>query len=236
MANLASTDFVLGQPKNPYRFLGRGVYSLAEARRYADLPASTARAWFLGRADGKGRGAILTSDYQRVDSDFAISFLDLIELFVTGRFRAFGIPMKSVRAAHAVLRDELSVPHPFAHSELSVHGKKVIRRIAGELGGKVFYEVTTGQLFFRDLEAGLERIDYVAGLAARWRIGDGVLIDPTVAFGKPTVRGAGTTTTVIAQQYWANGANAAVVADLFDLSEQDVKSAVGFEEMIGRAA
>ncbi|MBI1353440.1 MAG: hypothetical protein GC160_03775 [Acidobacteria bacterium] len=220
------------------RILDHGVYIVAEARRYAGVSDSTARSWLRGRSGRKASAPLLHSDYEPCGKDFAISFLDLIDLFVAGRFRKAGVSMSVVRAAYESLGRELGTEHPFAHGELYLHGKRIIRAAASAVSHEVLCEVTSGQLFFRDLKAGLEKIDYgpVHRLAARWRIAEGVLIDPRVAMGKPTVQGTGTATAVIASQYGANGRDGALVADLFGMSEQDVANAVEFERAFGKAA
>jgi uncharacterized protein (DUF433 family) len=73
-------------------------------------------------------------------------------------------------------------------------------------------------------------------LAVAWNIADGVTISPGISYGKPVINQTGVTTYVVANQFKANGENAALVAELFDLSESDVVNAVRFENSLKRAA
>ena len=77
----------------------------------------------------------------------------------------------------------------------------------------------------------LKHLDYDAStkLASRWNIAEGVVVDPRISFGKPVIRSTGVTTFVLANQYKANRKNSGLVADLYDVSEEDVLNAVRFE-------
>ena len=85
---------------------------------------------------------------------------------------------------------------------------------------------------FEKLKYLLEHIDYQTDtrLACRWRIHEGVVIDPAVSYGRPVVQNTGVHTRVLAHQFIANGEDAGIVADLYGVSETDVKRAVAFEE------
>ena len=138
------------------------------------------------------------SDYTRVGHDSAFSFLDLVDSFVVGRFRRAGVKMGVVRAAYSQLKEDLGTSHPFAHSSLYTDGKTIIVQTAEKIRNELFYDAVSKQQFFDELAGGLERIDYRpdTGLAARWRVADGVLIDPELNFGKPVVAQTGTSTSI----------------------------------------
>ena len=223
-------------PSHPQ--LGLGAYSLSEVSRLADLPPSTARSWFLGRSDGSGRGPVLHGDFGRVDTAFAVSFLDLIDAMVVGRFRKSGVMMSTIREAYAILSRELEAVHPFAHSKLRTDGKAILLEEADRLGNRWLFDVVTKQMIFEYLHDGLERIDYSAltKLAERFRISEGIVLDPKVGFGKPVIENTATHAGLIARQYNANDHDAALVADLYEISESDVINAVCFGEVYGTLA
>jgi uncharacterized protein (DUF433 family) len=66
-------------------------------------------------------------------------------------------------------------------------------------------------------------------LARRWNIADGVVIDPLINMGKPTICRTGIATRIIANQYYANKENTELVSDLYGVGITDVMNAVRFE-------
>lgn len=215
--------------------LGRGLYKLSEVARYTGLPASTVRSWFKQRPDGAGRGPLFEADHQSIGGDCAVSFLNLIDAHVAGFFRAEGVGSVIIRRAYEVLRRDLNTPHPFAHAELCTDGRRIIRHTADTVGDAQLTDVISKQHWFSQMRDQLRRFDYdqLTKLAARWRIAEGIVIDPTISFGKPVVDSTGITTFVLANQYEANQRNAGLVADLFGVSEQDILNAVNFEAQFG---
>jgi uncharacterized protein (DUF433 family) len=135
-----------------------------------------------------------------------------------------------------LLKDELGVMHPFCHSDLYTDGKRIFIAAANRLGEERLSDVVSHQQFFLHIKEKLERIDYSEAtmLAHRWRIANGIIIDPSVSMGKPTIEKTGVTTYVIANQYFANAKNSALVGDLYKVSENDVINAVKFEQVYGR--
>ena len=210
---------------------GQGVYSLSEVARYALVHPSTVRAWFKGRSDQAGRGPVFRSDYQSVDDSYAVSFLDLIDACIAGRFRKAGVKLSELRKAYELLKEDLNTHHPFAHDRLYTDGNNVIVGVDGRLNHELLYDAVSRQQLFEELRRVLERVDYQpkTHLARRFRIADGVVIDPDISLGKPVICGTGTETWVIARQFLANRQNAPLVAELFDISERDVENAVDFE-------
>lgn len=221
----------------PAPALGRGVYSLSEAARYTGLHPARIRAWFKGRQGAGTRRPVFRGGFEPVGGEYAISFLDLIDAYVVGRFRNAGVTMPLIRKAYAALEQDLGTRHPFAHGSLYTDGRRVIVGAAERIGEYVLYDAISKQLFFPQLHESLDRIDYHAEtrLAERWRIAEGVTIDPRVALGKPVVRETGIHTSVLARQYAANRENAALVADLFGVSEAEVRNAVRFERTLKAA-
>lgn len=219
------------------QMLGKGVYGFAEASRLAAVDPASTRRWFLGRTDG-GAGPVLRSDIPSVGDRHAISFLDLIDLRVVGQFRRFGISMPTIRAVYRKLAEEVGSRHAFAHTGLCVYGKTVLQRMVDEDGVEELREVLTGQQTMpRILEKFLRDIDYsdTNGLAIRWHISRGVLIDPQRNFGKPISERSGAGTHALSRAYEANDRDAGLVAVLFDTTPQAVLDAVEFEVSLARS-
>ena len=213
--------------------LGQGVYTLAEVSRLTDLHPNRVRAWFKQRSDRSGRGPVFESDYQPIGGDYAVSFLDLIDVLVVGAFRdQFDVPMRVVRRAHSLLQRQLDTKHPFCHSDLYTDGRSIFLWAASELNERMLSEVISRQQFFPHVRERLHHIDYnaISKLAHRWRITSGVVIDPSICMGKPTIANTAITTYVVANQFYANGDDSRLIADLYGVSEKDVTDAVTFED------
>ena len=80
--------------------LGHGIYNLPEAGTLTRLKPRRVREWFIGRASDQARRPVFRSDYPPVNGDRAISFHDLIELFVAGQLRERGVSLQSLRNFH----------------------------------------------------------------------------------------------------------------------------------------
>lgn len=218
-------------PSEVMPHIGGGVYGLPEAAHYTQVHVNTVRSWF--RSDGLFRSA-----YDSVDGRHAIGFLDMIDVWVVGQLRHCRVPMPTIRLAHAIMKRDLKTEHPFCHNAIYTDGQSIIRDTAAELGSADLLEVVGGQrLFPRYMMPRLKQIDYGASeLAERWRIHKGVVIDPRISLGKPVVEHSGTTTFVVARQYWANHGDVDLVAYLFGLTPDAVRDAVAFEGAFAKAA
>ncbi len=219
--------------------LGVGSYGVAEAARLADVPARTAYRWITGQGETR-RGRVLTPDLPPIGDRRALSFLDLIDLLVVGRFRQEGVSLQTVRLVYRKMTKVLGIAHPFCHRRLLTDGKLVVLETLDEAGGGAgelrLKEVLSDQTAMpRILSPYLKQIDYAndTQTALRWHAAPGILIDPDRSFGKPVVADDGTTTFVLAAAYRANGEDVDLVADLFDVAPESVKYAVDFEYGLG---
>ncbi len=230
-----------------------GAYGVSEAARFARVNTQTARRWIRGYGPDK-YAPVLEPDLPPVGNRYALSFLDLVDLLVVGRFREQGHSLQSIRRSYAWLSKKLGTRHPFAHNRLLTDGSDIFLEMFAEVwseesltGGSddhseehQLIEVGSGQQAIPELlRPYLRQIDYAQDTleAKRWRIAEGVVLDPAQSFGKPTLAHVGTTTFVLASAYWANGENATLVAELFDVSSDAVHHAVAFEmEFSNRAA
>ncbi len=216
--------------------IGKGAYSVPEAALYTRVHANTIRSWFLSAHSRRG---FFRSDHRVVDHRYAVSFLDMIDVWVVGELRRSGVSLQQIRVAHSVLRKALSTPHPFCHSTIFTDGQSILTDTANEIGDEELAEVVGGQRWFpKYMAPKLKQIEYEheSQLARRWRISNGVVVDPGIGLGKPTVSGAGTTTFVIARQFLANGRDADLVADLYCITPRNVLDAVSFENEFLQAA
>ncbi len=217
------------------QLLGRGVYSLPYAARLTHLKPQRVREWFRGRMKPESRTSIFQSDYQAVGGDQAISFLDLIELFVAGQLREHGVSLQSLRKVHEQLKVDLGNRHPFSRRELLTKSGQVFTYGLDEQGKAEMVEVLSGQRVLPDiLLPFLTRIDYdeATEMAKRWRVSELIVIDPAICLGKSYVEGTGIASSILASSYEANGQNAELVADWFRVHSKHVIAAVEFERSL----
>ena len=135
-----------------------------------------------------------------------------------------------------MLQKKLDTKHPFCHSDLYTYGRRIFISAANKLGEEELSDVVSRQQFFLHIKEKLEHIDYseITKLARRWRIANGIVVDPSISMGKPTIENTGVTTYVIVNQYYANMNDSTLVADLYKVTETDVVNAVKFERRYGR--
>lgn len=212
--------------------LGNGVYGYHEAARLTGLKRERVREWFRIRDDQKKHRPIFLSDYESVEGDRAISFFDLIDVFVAGQLREHGVSLQTLRCVYSRLQVELKAKHPFCRSELLSDGKIIFMRGMDGKGQEELREVLTRQKVFPSIILPfLKKIDYgqVSKLAERWHIARMVVIDPRICFGKPIVEEYSIPTASLADAYQANDRDAERVADWFNVNTDHVLAAVEFE-------
>ena len=215
--------------------LGRGVYNLPEAAKLTGLCAQRAREWFLGRPGEASRKAVFRSDYQSVRGDQAVSFHDLIELYVAGQLREHGVSLQSLRKVHVQLEADLGTRHPFCRSEILSDGRRVFTLGLDVRGRREMIDVLGRQrVFVEILLPFLKRISYdeATQMARRWTIADLVVIDPALCLGKPVVEPVGIATSILAAAYDANGQDAERVAEWYKVHPSHVIAAVAFERTL----
>nr|MCU0703330.1 DUF433 domain-containing protein [Fimbriiglobus sp.] len=202
---------------------GKGVYSFSDAAKLVRLKPGRVREWF------RGKTPVFHSSHDPLGTTFAISFFDLVEVFVAGHLREHGVSLTTVRKVHDRLRSDFRTPHPFARKELLTDGQEVFVRGIDKHGEEEIYEALTKQKAFPKLILPfLKQIDYgqVSELADRWNISDGVAIDPRLSFGQPVLTQFGIPTYLIAAEYHANGADAEKVAGWYRITSSAVMDAV----------
>lgn len=216
--------------------LGNGIYGYSEAGRLIGSHRSTVYSWFRNQP---GHRAVLKSDY-RLSLSFTgpISFLDLIEAKVVSNLRDLGVSMSNIRRAYGVVSRELGKPHPFSVKDIYTDGHTILFEAVRQISRGKLIDALHKQQFFPSFLSFLQRVDYDRGslLATRWRIADGVVIDPLRRYGKPIVDRCGFSTSILSAAYQANGRDADRVAEWYGVLPSDVSLAVEFEKTLTRKA
>lgn len=93
---------------------GSGVYTAAEAARYAKIPIATLNAWFFGtqKRQPLRRGAI------HDDGAKAVTFVEFVEALAIRALRIdHKISLQKIREAITTAKNEYGIDHPFAHKD-----------------------------------------------------------------------------------------------------------------------
>jgi uncharacterized protein (DUF433 family)/DNA-binding transcriptional MerR regulator len=216
--------------------LGLPAYSVAEAARWAGVHPNTIRYWFYGRS-GQGRGIVIPGKTRRRP----LTYVQLTEVAFVATFRALGVPLKSIRRAHAYLCEALDTEHPFAEHRFQTEGAHVLLQLS-ELHpdladvGEMIIADRAGQVAWKGMLAErFAEFDYEHGIATRWHVAgpdSSVVIDARIAFGTPTIKGI--KTRAIGGRAKA-GADDAALRRNFGLSAKEVHDALRFEGLSSAA-
>jgi len=219
--------------------LGNGIYSYSDAARLTGVPFARVRSWF--QSQNEKHNSVFSSDYSELDSPTKlISFLDLTDLYVVGRLREQGFSLQKLRKVFTILKDDLNTPHPYSHHQLLSDGKTLFLRRKDKADEIVLTDILEKQhAINKVLDPYLNQIDWNPNtqLAEKWRIMDGVVVDPKRRFGKPILESTAMPTSVLYEAYLANNHDFEAVAAWYGINETDVEVAVRFEEKYsGKAA
>lgn len=220
-----------------HSLLDRAIYSYPDVDRLVGLPAGTAKRWLEGypRA-GKFYGPVLRDEPTGSDS---VTWGEMVESRLLAEYRSRDVPVQRLRPAIVALRSEFG-RYPLAHARpfLDVDGRELIRVVqerVGLEGSAQLVVVRNGQLV---LAAPAERfqsaVGYVDDEVARMRPDartPDVVMDPRRAFGQPAIRGVKTES--LAEDYRA-GVSRDSLADLYDLTPEQIDEAIRFELIAGR--
>lgn len=179
------------------------LYTVAEAARYLDVPASTLASWARGyRRAGRERPAVVGSPVlttvRSVRRGPVIPFVGLAEGLVLTAMRRAGVPLQRIRPALVRLDEELGLQHALASRRLYTDGAEVLydyaetgedkdaARAARELvvvrsDQRVFNEVV--DTYLRRLEFADDGYVQLIRLPA-YEVAE-VVVDPARGFGQP---------------------------------------------------
>ncbi|MCY4025039.1 MAG: DUF433 domain-containing protein [Acidobacteria bacterium] len=215
-------------------FRERPAYTLAEAAHYLGVPVPTIRYWATGRDGG---GALIATPAHRPT---LLSFLNVAELHVLAAVRRqHGVSMPKVRSAIQYLARHTHRAwdrrHPLISARLETDGLDLFM----DRYGRLVSISQAGQTIMREvMTAALQRIERDdRGVPARLypftrnRIDAApllVVIDPTLAGGRPVIAGTGLATGILAERYKA-GESVGELARDYGLDEEKVEEAIRCE-------
>ena len=215
-------------------------YRVSEAAHYLRIPKATLRAWVAGQ---KNFRPVIRAP--RPQGPPLLSFVNLVEAHVLDALRReHHVSLPKIRAALRYLAR--TVPHsghPLAELDIQTDGFDVLV----DRWGSLVNASRDGQLEMRHvLEAYLRRVErspqgvpirlypftrkspHEMSAAEALREPRHIVIDPAVAFGRPTLVGTGIPTEVIAERYRA-GESIDELAEDYDRTRHEIEEAVRCE-------
>jgi len=200
------------------------MYSPAMASRLVGLESSRVRRWLQGY------------EYTRPYA----SFVDLIDLLFVKKFVEHGISVQRLRKALEEAVD-LTGDHHFAQRRFWTDGRKIFLQIKDQ-PAEALLELLSGDQWviapiIKQVAHQIE-FDAVTGVSTRWfPLGKdkSVVVDPSVAFGAPTIAGRGVQTANVFDLYEGEGRSIRRVSAWLDLPSAVVQHAVEFEQALAAA-
>lgn len=217
--------------------LDRAIYSYADVDRLVGVHSGTARRWLEGYAR-KGHFYSPVLRPEPTGSD-AVTWGEMVEARLLAEFRDRDVPLHRMRPAIVELRKEFG-PYPLANARpfLEVEGRELVRKVQDSVGlerGLQLVVVRSGQLMLTDeAERFRGAVEYdmqgTVKLLRPHAVTPDVVMDPQRAFGQPAIRNVRTDT--LAEEYRA-GTSRDDLADLYDLTAEQVDEAIRFELIAG---
>lgn len=221
--------------------LSTGIYSIPEAARLVKASPRVVRSWVVA---GVGdRVPVVVSDYEKIGNQTAVSFNNLMELRFISLFSKAGVKLRHIRAILEEARSTFNHPHPFLRRiNFRTDGKKIYAEI--EKRDRVdLYDLRTRNYEMLDVVLASLRDDVFFnpdGDAVFWmprhEIAPNVIVHPRFSFGRPILKSSQIPTEAIFSAFEAEQEKADVVAELYDLPEEQVYEAVRFERDLNTAA
>lgn len=211
------------------------TYTVTQAAKLAGTSSATVRRWLYGYKSESARMRPVFGTKKRTkEASAEISFLQLAEIVVVGRFRHRRVTLERLRRAHQYARDFFDIEYPFASLKLKTDGAHVLGVFQErEPGASLLSLDQFGQW---TLPGGvvkvLEAFDFEENLAARWfPIGRTVpiVIDPRYGAGRPTIPERRLTIETIYKR-WRAGQTIKFIASDFKLLPSLVETTLQYAE------
>ena len=191
----------------------------------------------MGYKDDVGR-AVPPLIHKSDNHTAIVSFLQLIEVVVAGKFRkAERVSFRVVRQAYENAATQWKLEHPFAHLRLEALGGHIIQRLRDERAGRSLQALDSPQQWsLPDLVVEtVHQMEYDKDdIVFRWYpVGREypIVVDPKVTSGVPTIVDRGVTVEVIHKRFKA-GQKLDFIARDFELESDVVEEAVRYAEQV----
>jgi len=218
-----------------------GIYTVRDAARLTDVSTGRIRRWLRGyryrsRKKAYSSPPLWQGQWQPIDHNLALGFLDLIEVRFVDAFLKAGISWSTLRQARKRAQEMFKVSHPFCTNRFVTDGREIFVELHRETGEPSLLDIVRRQqVFAQIIKPFLKELEFAAdsGLVRWWPLGEKrfVVLDPTRNFGRPIVGRHGVPTEVLANAVKAAG-SVAEVAHWYEVPEPEIQDAVEFEQRL----
>lgn len=225
-----------------FELVGRGIYTIPEAARLTKVSPAQLYRWLRGHTytyhgEEHASPPVVTSDIRPINSSYALSFLDLIEMRFVKAFREYGISLRAIRVASQKAQELLDRTHPFSSHKFRTDGRTILAQIESEIDDPKLLDLLTDQYKFKEvippyLFKGIEFSEN--DFAQRWwwpGFHKRIVIDPARCFGQPIVSKEGVPTSVLAKMHMVED-SVEKVSRWFEVDERSVVAAIDFESQL----
>lgn len=223
-----------------HKYLGNGLYTVAEAAMYCRVSTSVMTRWLFGIKSGR---SVLDPEFG--SKERFVSFLDLVQTLAIREIRSQeNVPLVKFRQAIQLAKEKFQLNHPFArhHCTYLYNNDLVIRP---ESDRDQYFEASgkqRGQGMFSFVEMYMKSLDFTPdGLANRFRIFESthkkpvtITLDPHVRFGEPLLPSGYTAMSIRAAILVEGGVDP--VAKVYGIPREEVEAAYLFVDFLNKRA
>lgn len=211
-------------------------YTHGEAARYLGIPESTIRSWFVGMQYGKHPDQKWFPPFLVPASPDLLSFYDIASAHVLLAMKKHGVRQDDLRYIVETLRQDrrLDGRYPLLGRNFFLFGKQIVIK---ELGKRLTISKRRQQFGLREvIDRFLSRLDLdrnkmplrLSPLRSMREHGKGyIVIDPSLASGRPVVKGTGIAAEVIYKRN-KSGESPTLLAKDYRISRRAVKEAIKY--------
>lgn len=231
-----------------FRYIGHGVYSMAEAGRLTGVSVRNLRRWARGysyvyQGDTRQSPPIIGTGLEQREADPILEFRDIIEVRFLSAFRKAGVSWNVIRRVAARVHQVIQHTHPFATRVFRTDGRTILLElISNDQTDHRLVDLLRDQYEWERLvEAHLvaEKVEFsdTQEPIRWWPLGAErrVVVDPARAFGAPIVNREGVQTYLLAKAVGIEG-DVGFVADWYSVEPDAVRDAIDFENGLRAAS
>jgi len=211
--------------------IGEGIYTAPDISRIFKIPYPKIKYWFRYYIRNKLFHSIGYRYYFPIKDTIAVNFLSLIEMYIFFTLKERNIKTSYIVKMHTQMSKYLNTPYPFASQDFYISG----RQVYFEQTGSLIEASDINQKFILGfVNQFVEKIKFGDKRLARkfYPLGrnKSVVLNPENQCGQPTIDGTSILTDTLFE-YYKGKESIETIANLFELSIENVRDAIEFHQV-----